>query len=112
VRRLEDRVAIVTGGASGIGEATVHHHAVEEAAVVVSDIDAALAEQVAKAVVDAGGRATAARVDVRVRAEIDEVVELTISTSADSTSSTTTPASPPWRRWRSSTQPPSTKFST
>jgi NAD(P)-dependent dehydrogenase (short-subunit alcohol dehydrogenase family) len=80
VRRLEDRVAIVTGGASGIGEATVRRLAAEGAAVVVADIDEALAEQVAKAVVDNGGRATPARVDVRDRAEIDHVVHSTITT--------------------------------
>lgn len=79
MRRLEDRVAIVTGGASGIGEATVHRLASEGAAVVIADVDEALAERVAKAVVDQGGRATATRVDVRVRAEIDEVVQSTIS---------------------------------
>jgi NAD(P)-dependent dehydrogenase (short-subunit alcohol dehydrogenase family) len=80
VKRLEDRVAIVTGGASGIGEATVLRLASEGAAVVVADVDEARAEGVAKAVVDRGGRASAARVDVRRRAEVDDLVQSTLGT--------------------------------
>ena len=80
MKRLEGRVAIVTGGASGIGEATVHRLAAEGAAVVVADINDALAGHVAKAVVDNGGRATAAHVDVRFRADVDDLVQSTIST--------------------------------
>jgi len=39
VRRLEDKVAIVTGGASGIGAATVRRFCAEGARVVVGDVD-------------------------------------------------------------------------
>ena len=38
-RRFQDRVALVTGGASGIGEATAARLAREGAAVVIADID-------------------------------------------------------------------------
>jgi len=40
-RRFEDRVAVVTGGASGIGEACARRFAAEGAAVVVADVDQA-----------------------------------------------------------------------
>ncbi|WP_018636381.1 SDR family NAD(P)-dependent oxidoreductase [Parafrankia elaeagni] len=61
---LTDKVAIVTGGASGIGAATARVLAREGAAVVVADINGAAAEAVAKEIAAAGGRATAVTVDV------------------------------------------------
>ncbi len=45
--RLQARVAVVTGGASGIGAATVHRLAAEGAAVAVADVDGHRAKQVA-----------------------------------------------------------------
>jgi len=46
-RTLEDRVALVTGGAQGLGEAICHRLALEGAHVVVADMNLAGAEQVA-----------------------------------------------------------------
>ena len=46
--KLDGRVAVVTGGASGIGRALCHRFAAEGARVVVSDIDLAGAERVAR----------------------------------------------------------------
>ena len=45
--RLQDRVAIVTGGASGIGEATARRFVDEGALVVVADLDDERADGVA-----------------------------------------------------------------
>ncbi|MEM2870581.1 MAG: 3-oxoacyl-ACP reductase FabG [Thermoplasmata archaeon] len=73
--RLKDRVAIVTGGASGIGEATCVRFAQEGARVVVADIDLAGAEMVCAKIKEAGGRAVAARVDVRSAADAKAMVE-------------------------------------
>ena len=42
--RVQDRVAVVTGGAQGIGRAVIERFAAEGAKVVVGDIDAALLE--------------------------------------------------------------------
>ncbi|MGV9721375.1 3-oxoacyl-ACP reductase [Nocardia beijingensis] len=53
LQRLQDRVAVVTGGGSGIGLATVRRFAAEGAKVVVADIDAGTGEAAAKEV---GGR--------------------------------------------------------
>lgn len=61
---LENRVAFVTGAASGIGAAGARALAREGAHVVVTDRDAAGAEAVAEAIVKAGGRAEAQAVDV------------------------------------------------
>lgn len=61
---FDNKVAIVTGAAQGIGEAYAHALAREGAAVVVADINAEMGEGVAKQIVADGGRATFAGVDV------------------------------------------------
>lgn len=62
--KLENKVAFVTGAASGIGAAGAQAMAREGALVVVTDRDGAKAEAVADAIRSAGGRAEAATVDV------------------------------------------------
>ena len=61
--RIQDRVAVVTGGCSGIGLATVRRFAAEGAKVVIGDIDA---DAGAKVVADLGGADVATYVDVDV----------------------------------------------
>jgi NAD(P)-dependent dehydrogenase (short-subunit alcohol dehydrogenase family) len=50
MRRLEDKVAIVTGGAGGIGSATARRLASEGARVVVADINLPQASEVADSI--------------------------------------------------------------
>src|SRR5207247_606890 len=57
--RLDGKVAIVTGAASGQGRASARLFATEGAGVVVADINGEGAGDVAKGIVDAGGRAVA-----------------------------------------------------
>ncbi len=62
--RFTSKVAIVTGGASGIGRATAEILATEGAAVTVADISIEAAEATAARICERGGMARAQRVDV------------------------------------------------
>jgi NAD(P)-dependent dehydrogenase (short-subunit alcohol dehydrogenase family) len=64
MRRLEDRIALVTGAGAGIGRAIAETFAREGAHVAVADIDGAAANEVAAAIVKANGAAVAHEVDV------------------------------------------------
>lgn len=64
--RLEDRVAIITGGGKGIGSAYAAALASEGAKVVVADIDAEGAKNVAEQIRAGGGAAIAVEVDISV----------------------------------------------
>ena len=69
-QRLKDRVAIITGGASGIGLATARRFAAEGAAVVIADLDATSGEAAA-AEVDGVFR----QVDVADEASVDHLFD-------------------------------------
>jgi len=71
---LEGQVAVITGGASGIGRAFAAELVAGGASVVLADINGELAEQTAD---ELGDRARARTVDVRDAAAVKEVVEET-----------------------------------
>ena len=75
--RLADKVAIVTGGAGGIGAATARELAREGAAVAVVDVDEAKAAGVADEIRRTGGRAIALGGDLAREATARAVVEAT-----------------------------------
>jgi NAD(P)-dependent dehydrogenase (short-subunit alcohol dehydrogenase family) len=68
-------VAIVTGGASGIGFAISDRLAADDHAVAIFDLDGAAAGAAASSITAAGGRAIGLTVDVTSRAQIDAGVE-------------------------------------
>lgn len=64
MKLLENKVALITGGASGFGEAGAFGFAEQGAAVCVVDLDAAKSQAVAQEIVDNGGRAIGVGADV------------------------------------------------
>jgi 3-oxoacyl-[acyl-carrier protein] reductase len=73
--RLSDKVAIVTGGASGFGEGMVRRFADEGAKVVIADLDGKAAEALAREI---GRSAVAVTADVSQRSEFDQMVGVTL----------------------------------
>ena len=74
---LADRVAVVTGGGSGIGAALARAFAFHGMDVVVADIEVASAEKVAADVRAAGRRALAVQTDVSELASVEALAERT-----------------------------------
>ena len=77
--KLENRIAIVTGGGSGIGAAAALAFAGEGARVLVADVNEAGAKSVAERIEKAGGQAVAARADVSRAADNAAIVERAVA---------------------------------
>jgi NAD(P)-dependent dehydrogenase (short-subunit alcohol dehydrogenase family) len=78
--RLEGKVAIVTGGASGIGRGAAECLARAGAAVVVADVDVNGAQAAARQIRSSGGEAAGVGVDVRSPVETSAMVDFAIDT--------------------------------
>jgi NAD(P)-dependent dehydrogenase (short-subunit alcohol dehydrogenase family) len=76
---VQHQVAIVTGGASGIGQALCHALATRGAKVIVADINAQGAEGVATAIRQRGGQAAAYQVDVADAHSVKQLVQHTVA---------------------------------
>ena len=72
---FKDKVALVTGGGSGIGAAIAERLAERGASVMVADLNLEAAEEVVRSVVAAGGKASACVADVSSAIEVEAMVE-------------------------------------
>src|SRR5918992_2196989 len=75
---LDGKVVVVTGGGHGIGRAYCLGIAREGGTAVVADIDDKAAENVAKAIIDSGGKALATKVDVANFASCQDMTKKTL----------------------------------
>ncbi len=72
--RLEDKIAVVTGGAAGFGEGIARRFAAEGAKVLIADINDQAGREVARAIGAAGGTADYVHADVSVGQEVAAMV--------------------------------------
>lgn len=77
--RLEGKVAIVTGAASGMGEAIARAYAREGAKVVIADLDLDAARAAELRITDEGGEALAIATDVRNQEQVQAMVDATVA---------------------------------
>src|SRR6516162_11949177 len=73
--KLENRITLITGGASGIGEATAKLFAAERARVIIADIDEKNGQRVAN---DIGAAAVFRKTDVSDSAQVEAMVKSTV----------------------------------
>jgi 3-oxoacyl-[acyl-carrier protein] reductase len=69
--RLKDKVALITGAGSGIGEATSLKFAEEGAKVAICDVDMENANRVAKEIASMGGDSLVLKADVSNKEEVE-----------------------------------------
>jgi NAD(P)-dependent dehydrogenase (short-subunit alcohol dehydrogenase family) len=76
--RFQDKVVFITGGAIGFGRAFARAFVAEGAGVVIAEIDDDQAEQTARELRDAGGRALAVHCDVSNEHEVEKAVDVAV----------------------------------
>jgi len=80
--RLEGKVAIISGAASGIGQATAIRFAAEGARVIVADINRIGGEETVATIASAGGEAAFIETDVGDEAALQQMVDFAVATYA------------------------------
>jgi len=78
--RLANKIALISGAASGIGEASARRFAAEGAAVVVADINVENGNRVAKEIRESGGKASFVETNILDTAQIEAMVAHAVKT--------------------------------
>ena len=76
--QLKDKVALITGGGRGIGRAIAMGYAAEGAQVAIAARNKAQLDEVAAAIAAQGGESLAVPTDLRVRSEVERLVQKTV----------------------------------
>ena len=76
---IRDKVAVITGGGSGIGRATAQRLAQEGASIVIADLDEKMGAESVKLVEGAGGRAAFVRADVTKESDARAMLDAAVS---------------------------------
>lgn len=77
--KLEGKIAVITGGGSGIGQATAKLLAQEGASIVVADLDAEAGKETAQQIKAGGGKAIAVETDVTRAGQVEALVQKTVA---------------------------------
>lgn len=77
--KLQEKVAVVTGAASGMGKAIAELYAKEGAKVIVADLNLEAAEKVVEGIVSNGGVAKAMQINVAKLEEIESMIDTAVS---------------------------------
>ncbi len=78
MKEFKDKVAVVTGAASGIGRALAQRFAQAGMKVVLADVEPAALEQAAREIEASGAQALAVRTDVSKAAEVERLAQATL----------------------------------
>ena len=76
--RLKDRVALISGSGSGIGEATAKRLAAEGAEVVVVDLNEEGARRVTEEIRKAGGKAEALKANIGNPSQVEKMINFAV----------------------------------
>jgi NAD(P)-dependent dehydrogenase (short-subunit alcohol dehydrogenase family) len=79
-RRFEGKVVVITGAGKGLGKAAALAFAREGGAVVIGDVDMDGASKTVEEIVQASGKATAVRCDVRKSDEVQKLIQTGVDT--------------------------------
>jgi len=79
MEQFKNKVTVITGGGSGIGQALCHELAKQGSTVFVADINEANAKQVASAIIQSGGKAHSVHVDVTKENEVKNLIDDAVS---------------------------------
>lgn len=80
MKRLENKVTIITGSAMGMGRETALLFAEEGAKVIVADFNEEAGKKVVEEIIAKGGKATFCKVDISDAKQVEEMVKFTVDT--------------------------------
>ncbi len=80
MKRLENKVVIITGAAMGMGQATAELFAEEGAKVIVADFNEEAGKAVVKEITAKGGTAAFCKVDISIASQVEAMVKFAVNT--------------------------------